>query len=114
METKRERNARLFLNLSGGLLGIRQLISYFSIHSMLYELNYPKSITVKEALKLVENINENSYELDFDEEDMDLQLIYNFLNVTEKENKLHIALANGRFCGAKRPNCGAKTVEMRH
>ncbi|MCR4944317.1 MAG: hypothetical protein K5986_07695 [Clostridium sp.] len=88
METKRERNARLFLNLSGGLLGIRQLISYFSIHSMLYELNYPKSITVKEALKLVENINENSYELDFDEEDMDLQLIYNFLNVTEKENKL--------------------------
>ena len=27
---------------------------------------------------------------------------------------LHIALANGQFCGAKRPDCGAKTARMRH
>ena len=28
--------------------------------------------------------------------------------------RMHIALANGRFCGAKRPDCGAKTARMRH
>ncbi len=27
--------------------------------------------------------------------------------------QLHIALANGQFCGAKRPDCGAPTAGMR-
>lgn len=85
METEREKKARLFLELGGSLGGIRRLISYFTLY---YPLEYKTPITGEEALKLVEDIDENSFELDFDEDDIDIDLSYTFFNAVEKEERI--------------------------